>query len=148
MPSKRIVMLGAGSGFVINIAEEIIEYASLSEAEFMLMDIDPARLDKAVAAVSKILADKGSGIQVRSSTDAAEALDGVELFHAGTTLDDEGRLVTSGGRVLGVTALGQDLDEARRRAYEAVGCIRWDKEHHRTDIAADAVRRMAEKVQG
>ena len=89
----------------------------------------------------------GKGFPIEG-TDAAEALDGVELFHAGTTLDNDGRLVTSGGRVLGVTALGQDLDEARRRAYEAVGCIRWDKEHHRTDIAADAVRRMAEKVQG
>ena len=87
----------------------------------------------------------GKGIPIEG-TDAAEALDGVELFHAGTALDDDGRLVTSGGRVLGVTALGQDLDAARLRAYEAVDCIRWDHEHHRKDIAADAVRRMAEKV--
>ena len=87
----------------------------------------------------------GKGLSIEG-TDAAEALDGVEIFHAGTALDDEGRLVTSGGRVLGVTALGQDLDAARRRAYEAVDCIHWDHEHHRKDIAADAVARMAEKV--
>jgi phosphoribosylamine--glycine ligase len=75
--------------------------------------------------------------------DAAEALDGVELFHAGTALDEQGRLVTSGGRVLGVTALGADLESARARAYEAVDCIRWEHEHHRGDIAADALGQAA-----
>jgi len=44
--------------------------------------------------------------------------------------------------VLGVTALGRDLADARDRAYHAVGKIRWDDEHHRTDIALDAVTKI------
>jgi phosphoribosylamine--glycine ligase len=68
----------------------------------------------------------------------------VNVFHAGTKRDDQGRFVTSGGRVLGVTALGRDLEAARDRAYEAVQRIRWDGEHHRTDIALDALRQHAE----
>jgi phosphoribosylamine--glycine ligase len=67
----------------------------------------------------------------------AGSLDDVIVFHAGTRRDAEGRFVTSGGRVLGVSALGRDLEAARRRAYEAVGCIRWPGEQHRRDIARD-----------
>jgi phosphoribosylamine--glycine ligase len=76
--------------------------------------------------------------------DEADGMDGVNVFHAGTKRDDQGRFVTSGGRVLGVTALGRDLEAARDRAYEAVQRIRWDGEHHRTDIALDALRQHAE----
>ena len=61
------------------------------------------------------------------------------VFHAGTERDASGRLVTAGGRVLGVTAIGRDLAAARDRAYEGVARVRWAGEHHRTDIAADAI---------
>jgi phosphoribosylamine---glycine ligase len=74
--------------------------------------------------------------------DDAEELANVMVFHAGTERDASGRLVTAGGRVLGVTAIGRDLAAARDRAYEAVACIRWTGEHHRTDIAADAIAKM------
>ena len=76
--------------------------------------------------------------------DAAEAMDDVFVFHAGTARDDEGKLVTSGGRVLGVTALGETLDAARSAAYRAVDSIRWKDEHHRNDIALDAVGAVEE----
>lgn len=69
----------------------------------------------------------------------AEALSGVSVFHAGTELDASGRVVTAGGRVLGVTALAPTMAAARERAYEAVGRIRWAGEHHRSDIALDAI---------
>ncbi len=72
----------------------------------------------------------------------AERLEDVMVFHAGTERDAAGRVVTSGGRVLGVTALGADLVAARDLAYEAVGRIRWDGEHHRSDIAADAIAKI------
>ncbi|MPZ95463.1 MAG: phosphoribosylamine--glycine ligase [Propionibacteriales bacterium] len=72
---------------------------------------------------------------VISGIDAAQELDGVDVVQAGTALSD-GALVTAGGRVLSVTALGEDLDEARSRAYEGVHRIRFAGEHHRTDIAA------------
>ncbi len=57
------------------------------------------------------------------------------VFHAGTTRNASGRIVTSGGRVLGTTALGETLDDARARAYAAVQTITFTGEHHRTDIA-------------
>ena len=56
------------------------------------------------------------------------------VFHAGTKLDDD-RLITAGGRVLGVTALAGDLATARARAYEAVGTIHFEGAHFRRDIA-------------
>jgi len=60
--------------------------------------------------------------------------DGVLPFHAGTRLDAEGRLVTAGGRVLGVTARGRTFKEARARAYSAVADIHFEGMHYRTDI--------------
>ncbi len=70
----------------------------------------------------------------------AEALEDVVVFHAGTARDERAALVTSGGRVLGVTALGADLAAARRQAYRAVRLIHWEGERHRDDIAEDAER--------
>jgi phosphoribosylamine--glycine ligase len=66
----------------------------------------------------------------------AERLDGVDVIHAGTAADGEGHLVTAGGRVLAVTAVGPSVAEARDRAYAGVERIRIDGAHHRTDIAA------------
>ncbi|MBI3392761.1 MAG: phosphoribosylamine--glycine ligase [Nitrospirae bacterium] len=56
------------------------------------------------------------------------------VFHAGTRLAEGGRIVTNGGRVLGVTSLGKDLAEARQRAYGAMDKIRYDGMHYRRDI--------------
>jgi phosphoribosylamine--glycine ligase len=78
-----------------------------------------------------------------SGIDDAELLDGVVVFHAGTCNAGD-TVVTGGGRVIGVTALGGDLAAARDLAYKAVECIRWDGEQHRTDIALDAVNRLAQ----
>jgi phosphoribosylamine--glycine ligase len=61
--------------------------------------------------------------------------DDLLVFHAGTAVR-EGKLVTAGGRVLGVTALGDDLAAARRRAYDAVATIHFEGMHARTDIGA------------
>jgi len=61
------------------------------------------------------------------------------VFHAGTRRVD-GRLVTAGGRVLGVTALGADVRAAREKAYAAVGKIQFEGAHYRRDIAAKALR--------
>jgi phosphoribosylamine--glycine ligase len=66
----------------------------------------------------------------------AEALPDVAVFHAGTRRDAEGRLVTAGGRVLAVTALGDDVTAARARAYQAVDRIRFEGAQYRRDIGA------------
>src|SRR5437867_5266649 len=67
----------------------------------------------------------------------------VTVFHAGTTRDVQNRLVTNGGRVLGVTALGKDARQAIDNAYSAVRKIRWGENGHyyRTDIARRAIAR-------
>lgn len=70
----------------------------------------------------------------------ANAIDGVHVLHAGTTNDDEGKMVSSGGRVLAVVGLGEDLVEARERAYEGVDLIQLPGSQHRKDIAAKAAR--------
>ncbi|SES24791.1 phosphoribosylamine--glycine ligase [Pedococcus cremeus] len=63
------------------------------------------------------------------------------VLHAGTALDADGVLVSAGGRVLSVVALGDSLSQARERVYEAVDKIELDGSHHRTDIALAAERR-------
>jgi phosphoribosylamine--glycine ligase len=65
----------------------------------------------------------------------ADALEGVDVIHAGTAQRD-GDLVTAGGRVLAVTAVGDDVAAARARAYDGVRLISFAGAHHRTDIAA------------
>ncbi|MBC7633318.1 phosphoribosylamine--glycine ligase [Aeromicrobium sp.] len=77
---------------------------------------------------------KGDRIE---GVERAEALDGVDVIHAGTAIVD-GALVTAGGRVLSVTAVGADLAEARRRAYAGVDLIEIHGAHHRSDIALAA----------
>jgi phosphoribosylamine---glycine ligase len=69
--------------------------------------------------------------------DAAAAVTGAHVFHAGTARR-EGKVVTAGGRVLAVSALGKDLAEALDRAYEAASLISFEGMHHRTDIAKEA----------
>ncbi len=66
--------------------------------------------------------------------DEAKRVPGVEVFHAGTSISAEGAFITSGGRVLGVTATGDDLASALRSAYEAVGKISFDGMQFRRDI--------------
>ena len=73
--------------------------------------------------------------------DTAATLDDVYVFHAGTALKD-GRCVTSGGRVLGVTALGDTVEKAVFQAYQAVETISWDGVQFRKDIGKKALGRV------
>jgi len=77
------------------------------------------------------------GLPIRGLEDAAQLPD-VKVFHAGTSLAD-GQVVTSGGRVLGVTALGDNIAKAKLQAYTAVKCIRWDGAWCRKDISDKAL---------
>ncbi len=81
--------------------------------------------------------DKGLPIQGL----AAAAASGAKVFHAGTAQSDEGDIVTSGGRVLCVTALGDDVAAAQQAAYAGADRITWDKVHLRRDIGAKAIGR-------
>jgi phosphoribosylamine--glycine ligase len=63
-----------------------------------------------------------------------------KVFHAGTSFSADGDIVTSGGRVLCVCALGNDIREAQAQAYRRVNAIRWDKVYYRTDIGFKAIK--------
>ena len=76
---------------------------------------------------------------VISGLDRTDTHDGVVVFQSGTAYDDQGRVVTSGGRVLTVTAVGADVGEARDRAYAAATEISWPGVHYRRDIGAQAL---------
>ncbi len=115
----------------------------LAAAEGRLADVELGWRDE--WAVSVVLASGGypgdydvdmpiTGIE------AAEALPGVTVFHAGTRLAEDGTVLTAGGRVLNVTALGHDFSSARDRAYEAVALIDFDGVFYRSDIGAKAQR--------
>lgn len=67
--------------------------------------------------------------------------EGTKVFHAGTKLDDQGQVVTAGGRVLCVTALGNSVTEAQQRAYELLKEVSWKDAYFRTDIAYRAIAR-------
>jgi len=71
--------------------------------------------------------------------DRAAAIENVKVFHAGTNLRD-GKVYSSGGRVLGVTARAPRLEDAIAKAYEAVGCIRFEEMYYRRDIGARALK--------
>jgi phosphoribosylamine--glycine ligase len=75
-----------------------------------------------------------------TGVEAAAALPGVTVFHAGTAMMG-GTLVTAGGRVLGVQALGSDVAAAVRNVYAAVARIRFEGAHYRRDIGHHALRR-------
>ncbi len=75
--------------------------------------------------------------------DAAGALTGVDVLHAGTRRDTDGRIVSSGGRVLCITAIGSHLESARGSAYEAVSRISLAGAHYRTDIGDPSRLRTA-----
>ncbi|TCI99229.1 phosphoribosylamine--glycine ligase [Aeromicrobium sp. IC_218] len=95
------------------------------------------------SAVTIVVASEGYPESPRTGdviegVDAANALEGVDVIHAGTALDAEGRLVTAGGRVLAVTASGDDLAQARERAYAGVDALSIRGAHHRGDIALKA----------
>jgi phosphoribosylamine--glycine ligase len=92
-------------------------------------------------AVTVVIASEGypeAPITGRPITGLAEAaaVPGVRIEHAGTALDEEGRLVSAGGRVLSVVAVGTTFAEARERAYEATRRIELEGAQYRTDIAA------------
>ena len=74
-----------------------------------------------------------------SGLDEVAHLPNVKVFHAGARVEGS-RIVTDGGRVLGVTALGDTLTQAKRNAYEAVSKIKFPGMHFRTDISDKALK--------
>jgi phosphoribosylamine--glycine ligase len=112
-------------------------------AEGKLGDLKPSWSEE--AAVCVVLSSKGypgpyeKGKTIKGVDDVSEK-DGVVVFHAGTSMDN-GEFITSGGRVLGVTALGKDIGDAKSNAYRAIENIHFDGMHFRKDIGDKAIKR-------
>lgn len=113
----------------------------LSEAASGRLKTDPRSTTDACVCV--VLAAEGYPAKVRTGDviegiEAAETHEAVDVLHAATGLDEEGRFVTAGGRVLNVRALGPTISAARERAYGAVSSISWSGMQYRGDIAEAA----------
>jgi phosphoribosylamine--glycine ligase len=121
--------------------------ADLAEIAFAITDEKLSDADirwKPESSVCVVLASQGypgpyEKGKVITGLDALKAEKDVVVFHAGTGFDN-GHVVTSGGRVLGVTALGSSIRNAKERAYRAIEKIRFDGMHYRKDIADRALK--------
>ena len=102
------------------------------------VEIRPGACVTVVVASGGYPASGPTGFEISGLAEAG-ALEGVTVFHSGTA-ERQGRVVTSGGRVLSVSAIGRSIAEARDRAYEAVGRVSFEGMQHRTDIAALAAK--------
>jgi len=101
------------------------------------------------SAACVVLASEGYPIEYETGREItgiaeAEALGDVSVIHAGTRRRDDGALVTDGGRVLGVTAQGPDLQSALDRAYEGVECVQFQGKTFRSDIGAKGLAHRAD----
>ena len=115
----------------------------LAVAEGRPDDIELSWADK--WAVTVVLASEGyprayEKGKVILGVDDANALDDVTVFHAGTAVNADGELITAGGRVLNVTAMGDTFQEARELAYQACDLINFDGKQNRSDIGERAIR--------
>lgn len=134
-PECQVLMRRLGSDLM-----DILEAAEAGKLDKVKM---PAWLDEPV--VNVVLAANGYPAKYKKGTsikglDAANAMEGVKVFHAGTKTNAKGELVSNGGRVLSVTASGENIAEAVERAYAAIDdAIEWDDGFCRRDIAHHAL---------
>ena len=118
---------------------DIFEAAIDGKLHTIDMKIDPRPTICVVMSSGGYPGSYEKGKQIRGIS-KANAQTGVEVFHAGTAIEKR-RLVTAGGRVLGITAVGKDLETAISRAYTGVSLINWTGSFYRTDIGAKALNR-------
>jgi len=115
---------------------ELLLAASCGELAGVRAEWDPRACVTVVVASGGYPGDYRTGVPISGLEDAA-AVEGVEVYHAGTAAAG-GRVVTAGGRVLAVSALGDGVPAARARAYEAAGRVRFEGAFSRPDVAAGA----------
>lgn len=118
--------------------------ALMAAATGTLEDMPPLEWDSRPS-VCVVMASAGypgeyqKGKAIRGLDDAAQIAD-AKVFHAGTIRGEDDQILTDGGRVLGVTALGDTISQAKLRAYQTVKCIRWEGAWCRKDISDKALR--------
>ncbi|MGK0266878.1 MAG: phosphoribosylamine--glycine ligase [Maricaulis sp.] len=128
---------------MVRIASDILPYlkaAAIGQLAGMApIDWSPEPAITVVMAAAGYPGDYRKG-SVIGGVDAANAMDGVDVFEAGTARDEQGRRIAAGGRVLNVTATGENLHYAADRAYTAIDAIDWPEGFCRRDIAWRALK--------
>jgi phosphoribosylamine--glycine ligase len=119
---------------------DIIEAVFEGTLEDLKIELDNRAATCVVLASGGYPGEYETGFEI-SGLDEAEALDDVLVFHAGTSRD-EGATVTNGGRVLGVTAIGQNIQASVNRAYEAIEKVQFDNVYYRRDIGYRTLERL------
>jgi phosphoribosylamine---glycine ligase len=136
-PETQVILMRLKTDLV-DLLEAVAD-ENLGDFEDGKLEFDPRPAVCVVMASGGYPGKYESGKQILGLDDAAKLPD-VKVFHAGTTTKGD-RIVTDGGRVLAVTALGDDLAAAKAKAYEAVKLIRFPGAHYRTDIADKALKK-------
>ncbi|MEM1106576.1 MAG: phosphoribosylamine--glycine ligase [Pseudomonadota bacterium] len=134
-PECQVLMVGLTGDIVPGLLAAATGGLAGNEAAFAAL----LELDSFEPAATVVMASPGypgtyEAGQPIGGVAAARSIDGVEVFQAGTDVDDQGALVSAGGRVLAVTAVGADLGEALARAYGGVDEIDWPEGIYRRDI--------------
>ncbi|MCX5678779.1 MAG: phosphoribosylamine--glycine ligase [Candidatus Omnitrophica bacterium] len=123
---------------------ELIERAVDGNLGSYKLEWDPRPCVSVVAVSGGYPGDYAKGMEIKG-LDQVSGMKDIVVFHAGTKLgkratDGKSLFITTGGRVLNITALGGDYESAIGRCYEAVRTVHFDRMHYRTDIASKAVR--------
>jgi phosphoribosylamine--glycine ligase len=137
-PEAQAILMRLRSD-LLTVLEAVVD-KRLEEVE---LDWDPRPAISVVMASGGYPGKYGTGYQV-FGLEAVEEGPDLRVFHAGTAIRD-GKVVTAGGRVLSVTALGNDLGTAKERAYAAVRKVHFDRAHFRTDIADRGILRTSKR---
>ena len=122
---------------IVPIMEAVID----ERLDTCCLDIDPRAAVCVVMAAGGYPKSYKKGIPI-AGIDKANRMRDVMVFHAGTALDDNKAVLANGGRVLGVTALGDNVEMAIQKAYQAVAKIDWKNVHYRSDIGKKALVRL------
>ncbi|XP_004230444.1 phosphoribosylamine--glycine ligase [Solanum lycopersicum] len=128
-PECQVLMVRLESDLV-----EILLAACHGKLHGMSLDWSPGSAMVVVMASNGYPGNYQKGTIIHKLEEAEQVAPSVKVFHAGTAFDADGNFIATGGRVLGVTAKGKDLEEARDRAYQAVEQINWACGFYRRDI--------------
>jgi phosphoribosylamine---glycine ligase len=134
-PECQVLMLRLKSGLL-----PVLLAAAKGDLSGVSLEWTPDTAISVVMAANGYPGDYGKG-SVIGSLAAAESSGDVTIFHAGTVRGSAGELIAAGGRVLNVSARGRDAEEARARAYRAIGLIDWPGGFYRTDIGPHPLNR-------
>lgn len=113
---------------------QVLLAATKGELEGVSLNWSPGSAMVVVMASNGYPGSYKKGSVIQKLEEAEYVAPSVKIFHAGTAVDSDGNFIATGGRVLGVTAKGKDLAEARDRAYQAVDEINWPGGFYRRDI--------------